>query len=266
MQRHRPSVSTFAGGLAVALTTGSHADFLVSFTDLDFRVNPVFNDVTAFRFELRMGGDLLPGRILTEADVLAVDYRVVGVLKDRTPSGLTGFTLLRTIDGQEFRDQGSSLFFTISADADPDDGLQLSELAGTDPNFGSTFLLNAREVDTGRYHPPILTLSARGEGRMENSNNFGGVNPVTGKKVDVDFGDEYTVDLATDPATLTLAVAIPPECPADVNESGFIDVFDLIGVLAAWGPCDACPQDIDASGAVDFLDVLQLLDAWGPCQ
>jgi hypothetical protein len=28
-----------------------------------------------------------------------------------------------------------------------------------------------------------------------------------------------------------------PECPEDVNEDGYVDVLDLLAVIAAWGPC-----------------------------
>ncbi|MBT8484291.1 MAG: hypothetical protein HKO59_04410 [Phycisphaerales bacterium] len=55
------------------------------------------------------------------------------------------------------------------------------------------------------------------------------------------------------------------ECAADVDESGAVDIIDLLAVLAAWGPCDACVADIDGDGVVGFLDLLRVLAEWGPC-
>ncbi|UCD75674.1 MAG: hypothetical protein JSV91_01920 [Phycisphaerales bacterium] len=54
-------------------------------------------------------------------------------------------------------------------------------------------------------------------------------------------------------------------CDADVDGSGVIDIDDLFGVLAEWGPCDGCPGDIDDSGVVDIDDVFAVLADWGPC-
>jgi parallel beta-helix repeat protein len=53
-------------------------------------------------------------------------------------------------------------------------------------------------------------------------------------------------------------------CPADVNGDAFVDVLDLLAVLAAWGATSG-PEDINGDGVVDVLDLLALLSAWGPC-
>jgi hypothetical protein len=55
------------------------------------------------------------------------------------------------------------------------------------------------------------------------------------------------------------------ECLGDVDESGDVGVTDLLGVLVAWGPCEACPQDVDADGFVGVSDLLIVLLTWGPC-
>ncbi len=60
----------------------------------------------------------------------------------------------------------------------------------------------------------------------------------------------------------------PKPCPADFDNSGAVDVKDLLFLLGAWGPCPKqgdCPADFDNSGAVDVKDLLFLLGAWGPC-
>jgi hypothetical protein len=45
-----------------------------------------------------------------------------------------------------------------------------------------------------------------------------------------------------------------------------VDVFDLLAVLGAWGPCSGCAADLDDNGVVDVFDLLALLGAWGPCE
>lgn len=57
-----------------------------------------------------------------------------------------------------------------------------------------------------------------------------------------------------------------PTCPADFNNSGAVDVLDLLILLGAWGPCVDCPEDLNNSGAVDVQDLLILLGAWGACE
>jgi hypothetical protein len=52
----------------------------------------------------------------------------------------------------------------------------------------------------------------------------------------------------------------------DLNGSGSVDVFDLLELLAAWGPCPPptlCPADLDGSGSIDVFDLLALLANWG---
>jgi hypothetical protein len=64
---------------------------------------------------------------------------------------------------------------------------------------------------------------------------------------------------------LTISCAAAPACPADLDGSGTVDVFDLLALLGAWGPCAGCPADLDGSGSVDVFDLLALLGAWGDC-
>jgi len=66
---------------------------------------------------------------------------------------------------------------------------------------------------------------------------------------------------------------VVPPCPADFNDDRVVNVFDLLELLAGWGPCndpDACPADLAGSGggpdgAVNVFDLLELLANWGPC-
>ncbi len=57
-------------------------------------------------------------------------------------------------------------------------------------------------------------------------------------------------------------------CYADVDESGFVDVLDLLEVLAYWGSCDLpcppyCDGDINDDCEVDVIDLLAVLSQWG---
>jgi hypothetical protein len=61
---------------------------------------------------------------------------------------------------------------------------------------------------------------------------------------------------------------ITPPCPADINNSGAIDVDDLIAVILAWGGCancSNCPPDINGSCTVDVDDLIAVILAWGAC-
>lgn len=55
-------------------------------------------------------------------------------------------------------------------------------------------------------------------------------------------------------------------CPADFNSDQSVNVTDLLGLLAAWGPCPApCSEDINDDGSVNVTDLLSLLAGWGAC-
>ena len=59
------------------------------------------------------------------------------------------------------------------------------------------------------------------------------------------------------------ASAGPSTCPADINNSGAVDVDDLIAVINGWGGNG--PGDIDGSGTVDVDDLLAVINGWGAC-
>ncbi len=74
-------------------------------------------------------------------------------------------------------------------------------------------------------------------------------------------------------ATVMLFMAMPnalaeggesPDCPADINGDGVVDVLDLLEVLSSWGQTGV-PADINGDGWVDVLDLLEVLSTWGPC-
>ncbi len=65
--------------------------------------------------------------------------------------------------------------------------------------------------------------------------------------------------------------ANPVVCLADVNESGAVDVNDLLTVINHWGGCagtcpPSCAGDVNSTCAVDVDDLLAVINAWGPCE
>jgi hypothetical protein len=58
-------------------------------------------------------------------------------------------------------------------------------------------------------------------------------------------------------------------CVGDTNDSGAVDVDDLVAVILAWGDCPkppaSCDADVNDSGTVDVDDLVAVILAWGPC-
>ncbi len=84
------------------------------------------------------------------------------------------------------------------------------------------------------------------------------------------YFDDIEVQIWAGPnATITfpdgVVIGDPPLiCPADINNSGTVDTFDLFTVLGAWGTSDP-DADINNDGTVDGLDLGILLASWGAC-
>jgi hypothetical protein len=73
-------------------------------------------------------------------------------------------------------------------------------------------------------------------------------------------------------AVAIVRIPLPPskDCPADINDSGAVDVDDLVAVILTWGctgppGSGGCPADVNASGVVDVDDLVAVILAWGPC-
>ena len=206
----------------VALTATSAQALILEFDDTDFSVTPEFNRLRDFAFRIDLAEPIVAGQTYANPTLNSVDYTIFGILDtEATPSGFPAFDLRRNnITDAEFYGQGSSFDFGVSAGADLTDGLQMSEL--------SIFTFNAREDDTGRYHPPILTLSSDGTGFLQNSDNDGGENPGNNMIVVVETGEEYQVSLSADPSlTIAEATVVPLPAPILLLGAGLLGLFGL---------------------------------------
>jgi hypothetical protein len=79
--------------------------------------------------------------------------------------------------------------------------------------------------------------------------------------VDTGYGDPPIVDMGAYEFQ-----GMP--CPWDLNDNGFVWIFDLLLLLFSWGPCDDpgnCQADFDSNGYVDAWDFIDLLCHFGPC-
>lgn len=56
-----------------------------------------------------------------------------------------------------------------------------------------------------------------------------------------------------------------PDCPADINGDGVVNVSDVLTLIAAWDSNDA-DADVNDDGIVGVSDLLILIDAWGACE
>lgn len=80
---------------------------------------------------------------------------------------------------------------------------------------------------------------------------------------------ELTLFRPGTPDSVTVPALVPtPEetvCTGDLTGSGSVDVFDMLALLDAWGPCPDCAADLTGDDVVDVFDLLALLDNWGAC-
>ena len=219
-------------------------DFTLELASEDFgrsAIVPEFSNVRTFQFSIDVEGPLEPNRLYGNEDLTEIRYLVRGALSlnPATPSGFPAFSLSRLPSGEgpispeDWESQSSRLAFEIARDANLLDGIQLSELVAGEAG-GLILEINAREferLDVARYHPPELRLYADGTGLLRNSNNSSGetdtVNPATGERVDVAFGEEYITRLRFDPAAITL-IASPPAVPEP--GTGLLLAFGLAGL------------------------------------
>jgi serine protease len=57
----------------------------------------------------------------------------------------------------------------------------------------------------------------------------------------------------------------PISCEGDADESGTVDVGDLLSIIDQWGLTNS-PADVNSDGIVDVSDLLIVVGNWGPCE
>jgi len=191
MLRHRFTCAV----LALVCQSTYAQTMILSTSSNDYEVFESFNDVRDFAIEIEIDAPLAAG-VYNNPPIINITYEVSGTLTEPTPSEFSAFALERSISGEEFYAQGSFLNFEISEAADLSDGVQADELESP----GVILSLNARETNTGRFHPPLFVLNADGSGQIQNSNNTPSESPL----VQVGLGEEYITNLEFDLGNLTL--------------------------------------------------------------
>jgi hypothetical protein len=59
---------------------------------------------------------------------------------------------------------------------------------------------------------------------------------------------------------------IPLLCPGDIDDSGEVDMEDLLALLVSWGPvAGGEAADINSDLSVGVVDLLVLLNGYGRC-
>jgi len=212
--------------IIIAIATHSAANaqnMFLSMDQDDFVVTNIFSDVDTFAFDIRFAAPLTSGSFVNP-DITTVTYSVSGTLVPGTPSGFPAFALERTMSGDEFYAQGSSISFEIAAGALLSDGVQIDELVGN----GLVFTFNGKEVDNGRFHPTLFELNSDGTGMMQNSDNITVLDPLQ----QVAFGSEYINTLAFDPGNTTIMRGITvTNRPKSGSGGGALSFLALAGLL-----------------------------------
>jgi len=210
----------------VLAQTANAQTMTFSTTNADYQLTNLFSDVDVFDIAVVINAPLAAGNYINP-DIVSVNYSVNGALVPGTPSGFPAFALQRSMTGDEFYAQGSSLSFQISPNAVLTDGVQVAELVGN----GVVLTFNAKEIGNGRFHPALLELNANGTGLIQNSDNIISESPFQ----QIDFGDEYINELMFDPGNTTVITGVTISIPRGGGGAVFwINVAFLVLLVLAF--------------------------------
>ncbi|WP_428388531.1 hypothetical protein [Mucisphaera sp.] len=149
--------------VSLAVTTSAQAAFTFTIDSDDFVTNQVYGDVLIYRVDIVIDEVLLPGRSYLNPTLQRVRYFLQGRVHsaDDEPS-----TIEQELSGSEFYDIAGGINFAVKADAELEDGLQLSELASLDGNpEGALFFMNYNRL-AGILYAPVFLLRGDGVGRF----------------------------------------------------------------------------------------------------
>jgi subtilisin-like proprotein convertase family protein len=143
-------------------------------------------------------------------------------------------------------------------------GVFVFQNAPTSPTFSGAAVATAGPVPPGTYGRET-TIVGPPDADPDDFTVFNG-DPVTGTWT-LTVEDWCNADIGSLGSwSLDITVSGGEPCPEDIDNSGAVDVDDLVAVILGWGPCGkSCPADIDDSGAVDVDDLVAVILAWGPC-
>ncbi|MHC4521082.1 MAG: FG-GAP repeat protein [Planctomycetota bacterium] len=143
--------------------------------------------------------------------------------------------------------------------------------------FGDRAVVGAPFNRDSGQHTGSAYVFARNQG---GTNNWGEIEKLSA--TDAAAGDKFGIgvsisgdsvmvgangDADNGPNSGSAYIVMPfPQCAADIDQNGVVNVSDFLILLGQWGPCPpVCIADIDGNGVVNVLDFLLLLAYWGPC-
>ena len=80
-----------------------------------------------------------------------------------------------------------------------------------------------------------------------------------------DTGNGSVVEAGVDAVVISTIECESADCPADIDDSGQVDVGDLLAIIANWGSTSAPESDLDDNGQVDVGDLLIVIGEWNSC-
>jgi hypothetical protein len=155
-------------------------------------------------------------------------------------------------------------------DLDDDIDLMICENSGVRVaifrNQGDGSLTYPVDLFVGPAHPlfpyDLVAADLNGDARTDLA-----VSPLGNELVSIYLNDAEPTSLDRNDN------GVPDECdlpmiPGDLDGDGDVDVGDLLGLLAAWGPCPGCPPatcpaDLNGDCQVNVTDLLLMLANWG---
>ena len=107
-------------------------------------------------------------------------------------------------------------------------------------------------------------LSSLSTGMLVDGDVYPDLLTVLNDDVDTEYGLE--VQTSVNGSSWTPA-ACAPACEGDSDDSGSVDVGDLLNVIGDWGPCSSgdCLGDINGDDEVNVSDLLLVIANWGSC-
>tara|TARA_B100001059_G_scaffold129544_1_gene129507 strand:- start:8937 stop:11207 length:2271 start_codon:yes stop_codon:yes gene_type:complete len=187
--------------------------------------------------------------------------------------------LTDNVFGNSDVDTGSTELISPTIDASVD-GAVLSYLrwysnsAGAAPN-ADIFVVDVSD-DGGSTWVNLETIGPAGPGTsggwIEASfaiSDIQGIEPTDQFRIKFivsDVADGSVIEAGIDGVTIVASECIDAEdCVGDVNGDGFVNVQDLLQVIADWA-CDGdCEADLNGDLTVDVSDLLLVIASWGSC-